>query len=154
MATVSINGMIYHGSDITISQGRVTVDGKDVTPEAKNITIAVDGNIDTLKADQCSKIVVNGSCGSLDTMSGDVDCGPVNGPVKTMSGDVKCGHVGKSVETMSGDVDCSVVGGSVTTNSGDIDHRTIGDDKAFTSFIVAQAPHLIEEFQKASKEHV
>lgn len=105
MATVSLNGITFKGAEISINKGRIIIDGKDVTPDAKEITIAVDGNIERLQVDQCKKVTVNGSCGSLSTMSGNVDCGPVNGPVKTMSGNVKCGNVGNDVGTSSGDVD-------------------------------------------------
>lgn len=153
MATVSLNGITFKGAEISINKGRIIIDGKDVTPDAKEITIAVDGNIERLQVDQCKKVTVNGSCGSLSTMSGNVDCGPVNGPVKTMSGNVKCGNVGNDVGTSSGDVDCGVIGGSVTTSSGDIDHCIVSSDKAFADYIAKHAPHLIEDFEREAKQH-
>lgn len=153
MATVSINGMSFKGSNVSISNGRIVIDGKDVTPDTKEIVISIDGDIDKLQADQCSKVTVNGSCGSLSTMSGNVNCGSVNGSIKTMSGNVKCGNVGNDIGTMSGDVDCGVVGGSVTTNSGDVDHRIVSDDKAFVAYIATHAPHLIEDFEREVRLH-
>lgn len=107
MSTVRINGTtITGGRSIVISNGKVLVDGKDVTPNAKEISIAVTGNIDRLEADVCQKISVTGDAGNIVTQSGDVEIGgSVTGSVQTMSGDVDCGgSIGGSVSTMSGDV--------------------------------------------------
>lgn len=102
---ININGNKYSGNNISISNGRVIIDGKDVTPDSKNITICVDGNISEMKVDACDSVVVNGNCGSVSTMSGDVEVdGDVTGSITTMSGDVDCGTVGGSISTMSGDI--------------------------------------------------
>lgn len=102
---MSINGMSLSGSSISISNGKVIVDGRDVTPDSKNISIVVDGNIDKIDADVVESILVKGDAGSVKTMSGDVDiAGNVDGNVKTMSGDVECGKISGKVNTMSGDV--------------------------------------------------
>jgi len=108
--TISINGLnITGGRNVTIRNGKVIVDGKDVTPDAKEINISVTGNVDRLEADACSKISVTGDVGSVATQSGDVDVG---------------GNIGGSVQTMSGDVDCGgAIAGSVNTMSGDIKSR-------------------------------
>lgn len=147
MATMHINGLTYTGKNITVSNGRVVIDGKDVTPDTKQISIAVDGNVGTLKVDQCDKVAVNGSCEKVETMSGAVECGPVNGGVKTMSGDVKCGRVVGDVTTMFGDVDCGIVCGSARSTSGDVDYRTIAGDSEFMKFVAEKAPQLLEEFE-------
>lgn len=91
---------------MSISGGRVIVDGKDVTPDAKEITISIEGNVDKLEVDACSKISVTGDVGHVKTLSGDVDVsGNVSGSVQTMSGDVDCGgSISGSVSTMSGDI--------------------------------------------------
>jgi len=110
-STIVINGVAIHGGrNITVRGGKVIVDGKDVTPDAKEISISVTGNVDSIEADACEKISVTGDVGSVMTQSGDVDVG---------------GSIGGSVQTMSGDVDCGgAIGGSVTTMSGNIkSHR-------------------------------
>ncbi len=109
-STIVINGVtISGGRNITVRNGKVIVDGKDVTPDAKEINISVTGKVDRLEADACSKISVTGDVGSVETMSGNVDVG---------------GNITGSVETMSGDVDCGgSIGGSVSTMSGDVKHR-------------------------------
>jgi hypothetical protein len=107
MNKVTINGVtITGGKSISISNGRVIINGKDVTPDAKEINISVEGNVERLEADVCEKISVTGNAGKISTMSGDVDVqGSVEGSVQTMSGNVDCsGNVGGNVSTMSGDV--------------------------------------------------
>lgn len=94
------------GRTVVVRNGRVTVDGKDVTPEGpeKTINISIEGNVGSLEVDACDRIEVNGSVGSVTTAAGDVQCGDVHGSVQTMSGDVRCGDVAGSVGTMSGNV--------------------------------------------------
>ena len=52
MATISVNGVTYSGGrSVTITNGRVIVDGKDLTPDAKDIHIEVSGNVKTMSGD-------------------------------------------------------------------------------------------------------
>lgn len=102
---IRVNNVSYNGNSISIRDNKIFIDGVDVTPDAKQINIDVTGNIDKLNADNCHKITVGGSAGSIETMSGNVDiAGDVAGSIETMSGDVKCGAIGGSVKTMSGDI--------------------------------------------------
>lgn len=105
MSTIKINGNTYTGNSIVISNGKVIVNGKEVTPDGKEINISVQGDIYELKVDTCNKVSVTGSVKSISTQSGDVEVtGDVDGNISTMSGDVDCGHVQGSISTMSGDV--------------------------------------------------
>lgn len=106
MNTISINGVtISAGRSINIRNGKITIDGVDVTPDAKQITIEITSNVERLEADCCEKITVNGDAGPVSTQSGDVQVtGAVSGSVQTMSGSVVCGSVGGGVSTMSGSV--------------------------------------------------
>lgn len=109
MNIISINGktIVSAGRSITISAGRVVVDGKDITdamPDVKVIRIEVNGNVESLTVDACDAINVTGGIGDLSTQTGNVKCGDVSGSVQTMSGDVRCGAVRGSVKTMSGDI--------------------------------------------------
>ena len=104
MGTIVINGEIYLGNSITVKNGKVIVDGKDFTPNSKDIKIEVKGDIDRLDVGSCKSLKVNGNINNVSTQSGDVSCGHVSGNVSTMSGDVDCMNVGKSVSTMSGDI--------------------------------------------------
>ena len=109
MNTISINGInisgSFSGKSMVIANGKVFIDGQDVTPNGKEINIEVHGNIDRLKADVCSKITVKGNVGDITTQSGDIDVEEdVRGSIQTMSGDVDCNQVHGSVHTMSGNI--------------------------------------------------
>lgn len=101
---ININGKIYAGRSISISNGQVTIDGKKVNVEEKYITIAVEGNVDQISADHCEYITVNGGCKNVQTLSGEVNCSDVHGNVTTMSGDVYANDIAGNVSTMSGDI--------------------------------------------------
>jgi len=120
---ININGTYISGNNITITKNRVIIDGVDVTPDSKVITITVDGNIDEINADYCQKILVNGNVRSITATSGDIECKEVSGDIKTTSGDIECENVCGSVNTTSGDVKCGNVTGNVKTLSGDIRHK-------------------------------
>lgn len=103
--SVIINGNVYEGNSVVIKNGKIIVDGKNVTPDSKEINIVVNGNIETLDVDACSKIDVTGDIGKIKTMSGDVKCNNVKGDISTMSGDVSCkGNIVGNVKTQSGDI--------------------------------------------------
>ena len=105
MSNININGKSYIGNSLIISNGKVIVDGKDVSPESKTITIQVDGNIAQLNVDNANKVSVIGNVEKLSTMSADVEVsGMVKGNISTMSGDVECGDVHGGISTMSGNV--------------------------------------------------
>lgn len=102
---ITINGVSYVGNNVKIINGKVIVDGKDMTPDSKNITIHVDGDISKLSVDICEKLSVTGNVNELSTVSGDVTIGGnVGQNVKTVSGDVKCGNISGKVTTVSGDI--------------------------------------------------
>lgn len=107
MNTIKINGgsVSISGRSVVIQNGRVVVDGKDVTgDDAKIINIEIQGNVESVSADVCNTISVTGSVGTVKTQSGDVRCGDVADSVKTMSGDITCGSIGGDASTMSGDI--------------------------------------------------
>lgn len=104
--TININGKTYRGNNVSIINGRVMIDGKDVTSQAPGprIDIVVHGNLDSLQVDCCDKVKVDGAVGTLSTVSGDVTCGDVDGDVSSVSGDVACGSVQGNISTVSGDI--------------------------------------------------
>lgn len=124
MSQVIINGKNYIGTQVYITNGKVIIDGKNYTPDSKEINIQVDGNIEELKVDTCQKCIVNGNAGYVQTGSGDLEIsGDITGNLQTGSGDIECGNVGGSVQTGSGDVKCNNVSGNVKTGTGDIKYR-------------------------------
>ncbi len=107
-STVTVNGVtIKGGQSIVVRNGKVIVDGKDVTPDAKSITISVNGNVNELKADTCQSISISGNTGAISTVSGNLHAeGAINGSVNTMSGDITSGSISGNASSMSGDVSC------------------------------------------------
>jgi hypothetical protein len=105
MANIQINNSSFSGRSISVINNRVFIDGKDVTPDAKEINITVEGSMEDLTVDYCNSLNINGDTRNIKTQSGDVRVkGDVSGNVQTMSGDVDCGTIGGSVTTMSGDI--------------------------------------------------
>ncbi len=103
---VTINGKSYFGNNISVSNNKVYIDGKEATPgEDKVINISIEGNVESLSVDGCDHVTVSGSAGSVKTLSGNVNIkGDVSGDANTMSGNLSCGNVGGSVKTMSGNI--------------------------------------------------
>lgn len=106
MNSITINGKtITSSGNIIVSNGRVIVGGTDVTPEGKEIIIVVNGNVDKLEVDACSKVTITGNANNVKTVSGDIEIqGAVSGSVSSVSGDVDCGDIKGSVSTISGDI--------------------------------------------------
>ena len=123
MGLVTINGVTYSGNNIIVKNNLIMIDGVDLTPEAKEITITANGHINLIQTDLCKEINVSGNVENIRTESGDIHCTHVGGNVITTSGNVECDTVIGNVGTTSGDVRAKVINGSVSTVSGDIKHN-------------------------------
>lgn len=101
---VSINGSIYKGNNISIMGNKIFIDGKDQTPNTKEIHIEVTGNIQTLEMDVGS-VNVKGDVTKLSVDTGDVEVeGNVLGSVNVDTGNVKCGNVEGKVTVDVGNI--------------------------------------------------
>jgi hypothetical protein len=109
---ITINGKTISGNytSISVDGDTIILDGKrqdlnSFKGNDLNITIVVEGNVETLSS-VSADVTVNGSSGSVKSTSGDVKVkGDVSGSVSTMSGDVNVkGGVHGNVSTMSGDI--------------------------------------------------
>lgn len=124
IASVVINNQNYVGHNVIINGNKITIDGVDVTPDSKEITITINGNIDNLNVDYCKEIhVVEGDVNTLTTTSGDVYCNNIGGNTKTTSGDIQCQNICGDVQTTSGDISVGLISGSVKTISGDVRYK-------------------------------
>lgn len=129
-SSITVDGVSYSGSNITINNGVVTVDGVDQTQTlGHKIDVAVVGNVEFIK-NGSGKVKVSGSVNSVQAGSGDVEAGYVTGSVNTGSGNVKCGDVGGDVKTGTGDVVCRDVTGNVKSSTGNVTHHSITYDEA------------------------
>lgn len=111
---------VYHGKSLTINNSCIIIDGNDVTPQLKNISISIEGNIEKIDVDACNYINVSGSVHTITNGSGDINCGNITGNVKTASGDIECGDVAGDINVTSGDVKVITAKGKISTVSGDI----------------------------------
>lgn len=127
MASVMINGNgnVICGNSISITNGKIIVDGKNITPEnTKTINIEVKGDVQQLQVDCCDRVVISGNVGNAKSGSGDIEItGYCSGNLQTGSGDIECGNVTGSVQTGSGDIKCENIGGDASTMSGDIKRK-------------------------------
>lgn len=120
---ITINNNNYSGRSIVIKDGKVIVDGKDVTPDSKEVNISVIGDLENLEVDYAKSIGITGNVNKVRSGSGDVNCERVGGDVQTGSGDVECSYINGDVNTGSGDVKSNTIMGSVKTGSGDIKYK-------------------------------
>jgi hypothetical protein len=107
-STIVINGMTItaEGRSVSVRDGRVIVDGKDVTPEAKEIVITVTGDIERLEVGACNTVSIGGNVGSVKCQTGDVEVrGDIRGDASSQTGDINCGgSIHGDASTMTGNV--------------------------------------------------
>jgi hypothetical protein len=123
MGQIVINGHSYSGNNISVINNKVIIDGVDQTPNGKEITITIDGNVDQLSVDYCQQLKISGNVNTARTGSGDINCTDITGGASTGSGDISCDTINGNVSTGSGDVEATTITGSVKTGSGDIKHK-------------------------------
>lgn len=99
MATFSISGRSFRGQNISITNDRIVIDGKDVTDE-----------YDIKPAGILEIKITEGVVGHL-TTDANVSAGDVAGDVDA-GGNISCGSVGGDVDA-GGNVSCGKVGGDV-----------------------------------------
>lgn len=114
MGTMSINGRSFTGNNLTMRNGRIILDGVDVTDDTgvdpKTILeIKLTGDLESLDCDK-SVTVIGQVKGNIDAR-GSVNCDNVGGDIKA-GGSVNADDVKGSVYA-NGSVNCDDVGGSV-----------------------------------------
>lgn len=114
MGTVTIDGRTFTGNTITMQNGRILVDGKDITDQTgvdmkTVLEVRVTGDIENLSCEK-SVTVVGAVTGNIDAR-GSVNCDNVGGDIKA-GGSVNADDVKGNVYA-NGSVNCDDVGGSV-----------------------------------------
>lgn len=114
MNQIIINGktIVSNSGSISISGGKVTIDGKEVEgfENEKTLNIEVKGDLESLTVDNASTIRVEGNAGEVVSKNGNIEVR---------------GNVSGNVESKNGNIDCGNVGGNVETKNGNIKHRTL-----------------------------
>ncbi len=123
--TIIINGTVIqtNAKSISVVNGKVYIDGGEVEIDEnqKQISIEVQGDIETIQADVVEEIKVAGCVkNDINTHSGYVKCGNVGGSVTTKSGAIDiAGSVESSASTQSGSIRCGGdIKGDARTMSG------------------------------------
>ena len=105
---ININGMSFNGSNISISNNKIYVDGKRVDEQfedQKTFNIVVDGPLSKLDVENAESIEIKGDVGSIKTTNGNVQVsGSVNGDVKTVNGNVNAINIDGKVSTVNGNI--------------------------------------------------
>lgn len=123
MGSINISGRSFSGSSITMTSGRIIIDGVDVTEKAgiedpKSIlTIKVEGDPVSVKSDL--SVAVTGHVGGDVIAGGSVNCNDVKGNV-TAKGSVNADDVSGNVDA-GGSVNCDDVGGGIKAG-GSVSH--------------------------------
>lgn len=95
MATITINGVTYSGNNISINNGKMTIDGVDASNIPDNVmTIKVEGILNSLTCDK--SVNVNGTIQGNIEAKGSVNCDDVKGNVNA-GGSVNCDDIGGNV---------------------------------------------------------
>ena len=93
MNTIIVNGKRIQcsGSNVSIINGRVIVDGKEIAnEESREVYVTIEGDVN--KIDCSGSVTVKGNVkGDIDA-SGSIRCGNVSGSVDA-SGSVRCGKI-------------------------------------------------------------
>lgn len=103
---IEINGVKFTGSNVSISGGKIIVDGKEVKglEGEREIVVNVEGNLEKLRTDN-GTVNVKGSTESIQTVNGNINVGGcVYGDVKTVNGNVDCKVVQGSVSSVNGNI--------------------------------------------------
>lgn len=107
---VTINDRTYSGTNISIIDGVITMDGQSIT------------KLDTFKVD----VVIHGDCNVVQTTQGNITAnGNINCAVTTSQGDITVNnHVTGDVSTSMGNIDINGnVTGNVKTSIGNIRYK-------------------------------
>jgi hypothetical protein len=79
---VSINNVSHSVTNsMTISDGKVIIDGVDVTQDYEKVSIVIHGDVKSIEVGVCKDVTINGNTGSVTTRHGSIKCGDVTGDV-------------------------------------------------------------------------
>lgn len=111
MGTINVNGKIYKGNNISITNGHVIIDGKEQDGEKLSgvVKVIVEGDIENVKSDESIEVKGNVK-GNVDA-GGSVQCENVGGDVDA-GGSINAGDIEGDVDA-GGSVNCGKVGGDI-----------------------------------------
>lgn len=118
---IVVNGHTVVGRNVSIVNGKITVDGKLIEfPDAKEIKIVVEGDLGSLRVD-AGDVSVQGSCGEIEVNQGSVTvAGDVKGEIQADQGRVECNDVYADVKVNMGNINAAAIHGNATARMGNI----------------------------------
>lgn len=98
-----VNSIIQNGNKIIVNGINITdLIAKDGM--VLNVTIQLDGNVDTITTDN-GNILINGNVSNnVSNMNGNIQCGNINGSVTNKNGDIQAGDIIGDVSNKNGDI--------------------------------------------------
>lgn len=98
-----VNSIIQNGNKIIVNGINITdLITKDGT--VLNVTIQLDGNVDTITTDN-GNILINGNVSNnVSNMNGNIQCENINGSVTNKNGDIQAGDIIGDVSNKNGDI--------------------------------------------------
>lgn len=110
--TIIVNGDFVRRKTINtmvINGGKILVDGKPLSEldreDERVINITIEGDVERLEIDSCTKVEVQGDAHRIKTSCGDIEIhGDVDGDVHTNMGSITCGDVSGDCHTNMGSI--------------------------------------------------
>lgn len=119
-----INGSVvpgdFSGRNVSIVNGVIKVDGKEIGAPEKTVNVEIHGNIELLQCEGCHSIKIDGDVGTIDGGSSSINCSLVKGDVSAGSGTISCSVIAGNVTAGSGSIKSETIKGNVKTGSGKI----------------------------------
>lgn len=101
---------LSHVKNMVISNGKITVDGMPYEEwcnrnEIVVVNIIVNGDIDSLNADSCDTISINGNANNINTKNGNVSVsGNIEGNAESKNGNITANVIQGHAETKNGNI--------------------------------------------------
>ena len=107
---ININGKQYEGNNISINNGKVTIDDKQIETDTNKITLINYGKLESFSCDRSVNVEHNLQADKID-VKGSLNCDNVEGNI-TAGGSVNCDDVKGNIKA-GGSVNCDKVEGKV-----------------------------------------
>lgn len=100
----TINGRVYAGTNISIKNGEVYVDGiRQADLPVGEREVVISGDVVSVTSDS-GGITVNGSATNVKTTNGSIKCGDVAGSVSSVNGNITAGIIAGDASSVNGNV--------------------------------------------------